>query len=181
MSRSVPLPVPDGPAPRGTPQVYAFVDLTYAELHAIARGMLRSQASGITLQATVLLHDAFVRMAARAEGWNDRQHFVRSIACAMRSVLVDYIRKRNRREPTQSARELDVLVEGLEIVTGDLLKLNEALEALGQFDPNAVRLIELHYFTALSVEECADIVGLSKRQTERELQIARGWLRQRMS
>ncbi|MBL8861120.1 MAG: sigma-70 family RNA polymerase sigma factor [Planctomycetes bacterium] len=179
-------PIPSDPARDARPSrpshLDELFDLTYAELHRIARGLLRSPTSGGTHQATSLMHEAFVRMASRSEGWNDREHFVRSIACAMRRILVDHARARAARGVRRDGgSELDALVAGVEAVSGDLVRLDEALEALGRLDPDAVRIVELRYFASLSVEECAAALGISTRQVERELQFARGWLRGRLS
>lgn len=183
LMESLPLPPPGAKVvAHAPPSIEALVDLTYAELHMMACRLMRSQSRAQTLQATSLLHEAFVRLASRADGWNDKEHFVRSIACAMRNILVDHARARAVRGTRRGDdKDLDALVDDCEVVTGDLVRLNEALDALGLLDPDAVRIIELRYIASLSVAECAAAMGLSKRQAERDLQFARGWLRLRLT
>ncbi len=157
----------------------------YHELRRLAHRQMRGQPPGHTLQTTGLVHEAFLRLrAADPQAWNDRAHFLRSAAQAMRSVLVDHARARKTekrggdrgREPLDAA-ELDRVVAAYEASHLDVLALDEALDRLEADDPELAELARLRFFAGLTVPEVADVVGVSVPTVERRWRVARAALR----
>ncbi len=143
-----------------------LMPLVYQELRALAASRLAQEQPGQTLQATALVHEAYLRLVGRdaAAHWNSRAHFFAAAAEAMRRILVDQARRkqadkrggRGRRVPLEAA---DV---GLTSPADELLDIDEALTRLAAEDPQAARLIQLRYFSGLSIEDAAEVVGVSR-------------------
>ncbi len=156
-----------------------LLPLIYEQLHAIAHRQ-RARSGGFeTINTTALVHEAYEKLVRGDAGWNDRQHFFRVAARVMRSVLVDYARAQHaqKRGGKEAPVSLDVLggdVPGLR--TEEVLGVDEALEKLARIDPEQVQLVELRYFTGLSIPEAAAVLGMSERTAKRRWTVARAWL-----
>lgn len=152
----------------------------YAELRARAERCLRGQPPGLTLQTTALVHEACLRLFGRERlESEDRGHLLALASTAMRSVLVDHARTRNRVKRTAPGQRvpLDGISVAYEDRAVDLLALDEALERLGRFDPPMARAVELHFFGGLSLEETARMLALPQRSFDRRWAATRAWLR----
>jgi RNA polymerase sigma factor (TIGR02999 family) len=151
----------------------------YAQLRAAARAQLRHERSDHTLQATALVHEAYLRLVAGGyPTWNDRQHFFRAAAEAMRRILVEYARRRRRvkrgRNPVRvSLSDVDSVAQH---DPEQILALDEAIRRLEEQDPSAVDVVRLRFFAGLSVEETARLLDVSERTVKREWAFARAWL-----
>jgi RNA polymerase sigma factor (TIGR02999 family) len=144
---------------------------------------MRAQPPGHTLQATGLVHEAYLRLVNhQPAGWNGRGHFFAVAAKAMRSILVDHARARGAAKRGGGADPLTL--EDVEAVAeGEVpvLDLDEALSRLAQLDPRKGSLVELRYFGGLSIEETAEVLGLSPATVKREWRTARAWLRRELT
>lgn len=155
----------------------AVLPHVYEELRRIAARQFR--ANGHTLQPTVLVHDAFLRLVERNEiPWRNRAHFYGVAARAMRQVLVDYLRRRDRLKRGGDASRVTLIdnLIGETPSTIDLLALHDALERLEQLDPEKVRIVELRFFGGLSIAETADVLEISPASVVRRWRRARAWL-----
>lgn len=156
--------------------------ILYDELRRMAVRYMRQESAGHTLQATALVHEAYARLAGADLPLQNRAHFLAFMARLMRQILVDHARAR------KSAKRGD----GLQRVTLDesvalssdsdavVLELDQVLEELSQFDDLKCRIIELRFFGGLTYEEAAEALGISKTTLDRELRLAKAWLRHRM-
>jgi RNA polymerase sigma-70 factor, ECF subfamily len=157
--------------------------LVYFKLKQLARGHLRGERQGHTLQATDLVHEAYLRLAAAEMSWQNRAHFFGVAAQAMRRILVDHARARraqkrgdgHRKVPLDAA--LFVPAEQCEY----LVEIDEALRKLSAIDQRQARVVELRFFADLSVEETADVLGCSDRTVKREWRMAQAWLRRELA
>jgi RNA polymerase sigma factor (TIGR02999 family) len=161
-----------------------LIPLVYEELHRLARQQMRHERPDHTLQATALLHDAYLRLVNQPERtWRNRAHFIAVAAQVMRRILIDHARAR-RTAKRDGARHRVPLEEHL-LLTRDqpdeLIALNDALERLAQFDTRQSRVVELRYFGGLSVDETAEALGMSPRTVKREWCVARAWLHREVS
>jgi len=164
-----------------------LLPLVYEELRALARARMSHEQPGRTLQATGLVHEAYLRLVGeRDPGWNGKGHFFGAAARAMRRILVDQARSRGRqkRGGGLERRELDEA----EIVSpdpvgaqGDLLVVEEAVQRLERSDPRKGEIVNLRYFAGLSNEETAGALGLSVGTIEREWRFIKAWLRSVLS
>ena len=148
----------------------------YGELRELAQGYMKHQAPEHTLQPTALVHEAYLRMCrGAARPWNDRQHFLRLASRVMRQVLVDHARIKlsAKRKALGERTRLEALVDVYEQRSGGLLELETALLRLERRDPQVVRLIELRFFGGHSIEETAELLGVSERQIRRRWAAAR--------
>ena len=153
--------------------------LIYEELRRLARRYMRSERPGHTLQATSLVNEAFVRMAGGAGGpWQDRAHFFAAAATQVRRILVQHARARSaeKRGGGIARADLDVDQVPSDPASDELLAVDEALRKLAENDPRKARLVELRFFTGLSIEETAEVLGVSTRTLAREWALARAWL-----
>lgn len=147
-----------------------LLPLLYGELHELARGHMHHQRPEHTLQPTALVNEAYLRLCrGAARPWADRRHFLRLASRVMRQVLVDHARAKHsdKRRPTGERTELESLVDAYDARSGGLVELEEALTRLEARDPQAVRLIELRFFGGHSMEETAELLGVSERQARR--------------
>jgi RNA polymerase sigma factor (TIGR02999 family) len=153
--------------------------LLYGELRALAGAAMERDRAGHTLQPTAIVHEAWIKLAAPGGlAANDREHFLALAARAIRQVLIDHARGRQRekrgagREPLSLAGE--AVPAGLPEI--DVLALEEALERLDRYSPLKARIVELRFFAGLSIDEVARVVGLSASSVDREWSFARAWL-----
>lgn len=156
-----------------------LMPLVYAELRKRAAAYLRRERPGHTLQPTALVHEAYVRMVGQDRAaWKNRAQFFGVAACMMRRILVDHARalnvaKRSGRLINVELRDDHAVVAAPDI---NVLALDEALTRLAAFDARKTAVAELRFFSGLSVEETAQVLGLSVATVEREWQVARAWL-----
>ena len=160
-------------------QAGEILPLVYDELRKLASRKLAREAAGQTLQATALVHEAWLRLGGnRQPPWQNEAHFFAAAAAAMRRILVDNARrKRTRRHGGDLER---VSIEELELAanTSDdqLLAIHEALDRLAAHDPVKAELVKLRYFAGLSLEEAAKVLGFSEPTAKRYWAYARAWL-----
>jgi len=165
----------------GDPSAAAgLLPLVYDELRKLAAARLADEKPGQTLQATALVHEAYLRLVDgdRARHWESRAHFFAAAAEAMRRLLIDQAR-RKRRPKHGGGRTRLSLDEALclrETPDDDLLALDEALQRLAREEPAKAELVKLHYFAGLSLEEAGRAVGVSHRTAKRHWAYARAWL-----
>ena len=166
--------------------VYArdeLVPLVYHELRKRASGYLRHERPDHTLQATALVHEAFMRLAGQDRvAWQNRGHFYAVAAQMMRRILVDHARERRAaKRPDAALRtELDDRIPAADQPEHVLL-LDEALNELSTMDPRQGQIVELRYFGGLSEQEVADTLSVSRATVTREWRRARAWLYHRMT
>jgi RNA polymerase sigma factor (TIGR02999 family) len=166
---------------QGDPQASEqLLPLVYEELRKLAAARLAQEKVGQTLEATALVHEAYLRLVdtARAQHWDCRGHFFSAAAEAMRRILVDQARRKRRPKHGGDRKRID-LNEALSIsdaTDDDVLALHEALEQLAREEPAKVELVKLHFFAGLSLEEAGAILGISERTAKRHWAYARAWL-----
>lgn len=156
-----------------------LVPLVYAELRAAARAHLRAERADHTLQPTALVHEAYLRLfAGHYPAWNDRQHFFRAAAEAMRRILIEHARKRARvkRGGNPIRLSLSDIDAAAQQEPAALLALDEAIRRLEEQDPTTAQVVHLRFFAGLSVEETAQLLEVSPRTVKREWAYARAWL-----
>jgi RNA polymerase sigma-70 factor, ECF subfamily len=161
-----------------------LMELLYADLKRRAAAYLRAERPGHTLQPTALVNEAYLRLVDQKRVvWQNRAHFLGVAAQMMRRILVDHARNRNARKRggtkahvTLDERLLPGLAPGLE-----LLALDEALAELSALDPQQGRIVELRAFGGLSVEDTAEVLGLSSATVKRHWAFAQAWLRSRLA
>jgi RNA polymerase sigma factor (TIGR02999 family) len=161
----------------------SLMPLVYDELRRIAAGYIRRERPGQTLQATALVNEAFVRLAAeKPRPFANRTHFLAIAALSMRQILVQRARARNAAKRGGAPQRV-TLDEGAmisEAPSVDVLALDEALTRLAALDSELARIVELRYFGGLTVEETAEAVGSSPATVKRQWVIARAWLKRAM-
>jgi RNA polymerase sigma factor (TIGR02999 family) len=168
---------------RGDPHAAEqLLPLVYDELRKLAAHRLAQEKPGQTLDATALVHEAYIRLAdvKNAQPWNSRGHFFAAAAEAMRRILVDQARrKRSRKGGGELARQnIDDLEIALPEVPEDLVALDEALNKLAATDKMAADLVQLRFFAGLPLPEAAKLLGISPRTADRLWAYARAWLHQ---
>lgn len=156
----------------------------YTELRAIAGKYMAQERADHTLQPTAVVHEAYVRLCgSTAQHWENRAHFFAAAAEAMRRILIDHARrKRSRKRGGDHTRVAlpDVAGKGAEHIE-DLLSMDEALESLGEHDPEMARVVKLRFYAGLSVNETAQALDTSPRSVNRAWTGARAWLRREMT
>src|SRR5262249_32680762 len=159
------------------------IPLVYHELRRLAASYLRAQRHGHTLQPTALVHEAYLRLVARASaGWDDRAHFLNLAASIMRQVLVDHARTKvaAKRGGARTKVEFNDTLNYSDEKAADLVALDDVLHGLAAFDKRKARVVELRYFGGLSVEEIAGTLGVSVATVGRETRYAEAWLRREL-
>jgi RNA polymerase sigma factor (TIGR02999 family) len=156
-----------------------LLPLVYDELRRLAAQKLAREAAGQTLDATALVHEAYLRLIGNDNdrSWNDRGHFFAAAAQAMRRILVDNARRKRaqKRGPNLQRQPLDA-VAAPEIDV-EVVALDEALQKLAEADPIKARLVELRYFAGLTGEQAAKVLNISPATADRHWAYARAWLR----
>lgn len=154
--------------------------LVYEELRHQAARYLRRERPGHTLQTTALIHEAYLRLIdAKDVRWQSRAHFFAVAANLMRRILVDHARRRdaNKRGGSQIRLTFDEVLAVSKNSEVDLLAIDEALDKLAAIDEQQARVVELRFFSGLSVEETAAALGVSPKTVKRDWSVARAWLR----
>jgi RNA polymerase sigma factor (TIGR02999 family) len=161
-----------------------LLPLVYDELRRLAAQKLAHEASGQTLQATALVHEAYIRLVdvANAQHWNSRGHFFAAAAEAMRRILVENARRKGsiKRGGGRRPEELPESELLAPKPSDDLLALDEALTQLAESDSVAAELVKLRYFAGLTSQQAAEVLGMSVRTAERTWAYARAWLLKRL-
>jgi RNA polymerase sigma factor (TIGR02999 family) len=164
--------------PRAAEQL---LPLVYSELRRLAAVKMANESPGQTLQATALVHEAFLRLVDRdrPQDWNGRGHFFAAAAEAMRRILVERVRHKRSLKAGGGRRRQDLL--DIELAGGgsslDLLALNAALEKLEKQDARRAQVIKLRFFTGLTIAETAEVLGVSESTADNDWAYARSWLR----
>jgi RNA polymerase sigma factor (TIGR02999 family) len=157
-----------------------LLPLVYAELKRIAHQMMAQEPPGQTLQTTALVHEAWLRLtdAKNPQPWQSRAHFIAAAAEAMRRILIDRARRKLRQKHGGGQARLDAAEVDIAIETPpeELLAVNDALEKLAQREPRQAELVKMKYFARLTVEEAAQVLGISKTTAARDWEQARAWL-----
>ena len=160
-----------------------LANLAYPELRRIAMYQCRRENRSSTMQCTAVVHEAWLRLAQQQDAsWTDRAHFFAFVSRMMRSILIDYARakksvKRGGGVMPFSLAASDAISNPPEI---EVLELNAALEELEQLDPTQGRIVELRYFSGLSIPETAVALGISESTVKREWTVAKTWIRRRL-
>jgi RNA polymerase sigma factor (TIGR02999 family) len=157
-----------------------LIPVVYDELRRLANHYMRGERPDHTLQPTALVHEAYLRLIEqdRVE-WRNRAHFFGVAASLMRRILVDHARARltTKRGAAEQPVHLEEGFVFAEERSGELVALDEALQRLAEFDPRLGRIVELRFFGGLSVEDTAEVLGISPRTVKREWNTAKAWLR----
>ena len=166
---------------RGDPRAAEqLLPLIYEELRILAAGKLAHEKPGQTLQATALVHEAYLRLVGPDAGrnWDGRGHFFAAAAESMRRILVDNARRKRtgKHGGGRRRRDLDEVEIAAEVPAADLLALDEALTRLAAEDPAKAELVKLRYFAGLSIEDAARALGISPATAKRRWAYARAWL-----
>jgi RNA polymerase sigma factor (TIGR02999 family) len=161
-----------------------LLPLVYDELRKLAAQKLAYQAPGQTLQPTALVHEAYLRIAGDSNvSFEGRQHFFFAAARAMRDILVEQARRKAgpKRGGGQCRQELDDACAVVEPPSDDVLAIHEALGELEERDPLKAQIVLLRYFTGLTMDETAAVLGLAERTLDRHWRYLRAWLMKRLS
>jgi RNA polymerase sigma factor (TIGR02999 family) len=161
-----------------------LLPLVYAELHQLARARMARQPPGQTLTPTALVHEVYLRIAGDSDvTWEGRQHFFFAAARAMRDILVEQARRKvgPKQGGGQRRRELDEACAILEPPSDELLAVHEALAELEARDPLKGQIVLLRYFTGLTMDETATVLGVPERTLDRHWRYIRAWLMKRLS
>lgn len=170
---------------RGDPSAASqLLPLVYDELRQLAAEKMAQENPGQTLQATALVHEAYLRLVGSgdAQSWNSRGHFFAAAAEAMRRILIEQARRKGCRKRGGRLRRLDLAQVSLgdETAAGDLLALDDALAELERHDAGAARLVKLRFFAGLTHQQAAEALGIGRRAADRLWTLARTWLFQQL-
>jgi RNA polymerase sigma factor (TIGR02999 family) len=175
----------DGGDPHAAEQL---LPLVYEELRKLAAARLAQEKPGQTLQATALVHEAYLRLVGpeSKQQWDSRGHFFAAAAEAMRRILVEQARKKARLKRGGNRQRIhhndsELAVASPDSTEADILALDEALTRLSEQDPEKARLVELRYFAGLTVDQAAQALGISPATADRHWAYARVWLLREMS
>jgi RNA polymerase sigma factor (TIGR02999 family) len=161
-----------------------LMPIVYAQLHRLARAQLRGERPGHTLQATALVHEAYVRLVGQTRiRWQNRAQFFGTAAQLMRRILVDHARERRsaKRGGGATRVELDEAFSAAQARDVDLLALDAALERLERLDARQSRLVVLRFFGGLTVDEVAEVLEISPATAKRDWLTAKMWLRRELT
>lgn len=154
-----------------------LMPLVYEELRTLARARLSHRPPGMTIQPTALVHEAYLKLVASGDpGWDSRAHFFGAAAQAMRNILVDQARRKKSLKRGGDARRVDDFELLIEPPSEDILALDEALTALEKRDERKARIVMLHYFSGLTLEETAAALKISVPTVQREWRFTRSLL-----
>jgi RNA polymerase sigma factor (TIGR02999 family) len=160
--------------------------LVYQELRQLAAQRMSKEAPGQTLQATALVHEAYLRLVGGEEQhWSNRRHFFSAAAEAMRRILIENARRKKSLRRGGGLKRVDidkaVVAKDNDISPDDLIALDEALEKLSDEDKVSAELIKLRFFAGLTIEQAANILGIPRRTADRNWAYARAWLYREIS
>jgi RNA polymerase sigma factor (TIGR02999 family) len=168
---------------RQPPRTDELAPLVYDELRRVAAAYMRRERPGQTLQATALVHEAYLRLADAGTPWTDKRHFIGIAARSMRQILVERARARGAQKRWAGLNRV-TLTDALAVAAdaaGMLPALDEALTRLEAIDAEQARIVELRYFAGLTIEETADALGISPATLKRRWAMARAWLFRELS
>ena len=171
------IPVTDKPA------LDDLMPVVYDELHRLAQRYLSRERAGHTLQTTALVHEAYLRLVdQKSVNWQNRAQFFGIAAQMMRRILINHARERNaqKRQAYATKISLDDAVGLFEKRELDLVALDEALNELAALDPQQAQIVELRFFGGLTIEEVAEVLGISPATTKRDWDSAKLWLRRQL-
>lgn len=155
-----------------------LLPLVYQELRRVAAQKMARETPGQTLQATALVHEAWMRVGGESQSWENRAHFFGAAAEAMRRILIEQARRKNAQR--HGGRHERVNIDEVEIVAAvqddELLAVHEALEKLAAHDAQKAELVKLRYFAGLTIDEAAEVLGISTPTAKRCWTYARAWL-----
>lgn len=157
-----------------------LLPMIYQELRKLAASKLAQEPAGQTLEATALVHEAYIRLVDSEEKqkWNHRGHFFAAAAEAMRRILVEKARRKQTVKHGGEAQRVEMDDERLvcSVPSEQIVALDEALEEFGQEEPEKAHLVKLRFFAGLSIEEAAEVLGISRATAARHWTYARAWL-----
>jgi RNA polymerase sigma factor (TIGR02999 family) len=165
------------------PKAEDVAPLVYDELRRVAAAYMRRERPGQTLQATALVHEAYLRLAQAGTPWTDRRHFVGIAARSMRQILVERARARGAHKRWGGMNRVS-MTDSLALASDPevmLPALDEAIRKLEQIDAEQAKIVELRYFAGMSVEEAADAMDISPATLKRRWALARAWLFRELS
>jgi RNA polymerase sigma-70 factor, ECF subfamily len=169
-----------GELTKGNPEAGPkLIPLVYDELRRLADGYMRRERTGHTLQATALVHEAYLKLLGQhSVDWQNRAHFFGIAAQVMRRVLIDHARRhvRDKRGGGKEAVPLDEALVFSPERSSEFLELDSALERLAERDARLAKIVELRFFGGLTVEETAEVVGISPKTVKRDWTVAKAWL-----
>ncbi len=161
-----------------------LLPLVYEELRKLAAQRMKAESPDHTLQPTALVHEAYLRLVGNADShWQSRGHFFAAAAVAMRRILIDHARAKRADKRSGDRQRVPLqAIESMSIAApDDLLLLDETLLALATHDPLSAKLVELRYFAGLSVEQAAEVLGISTATAFRHWSFARAWVHSQIS
>jgi len=155
-----------------------LLPIVYEELRRLAAAFFRDQKAGGTLQPTALVHEAYLKLVDQSIQWSSRNQFFVVAAKAMRSILVDHARGKNRKKRGGGRQRLALSADPSSPDTDDLPidAIDEALTRLAELDERKARLVELRFFGGLTLQQAADVLGLSRTTASEDWRMARAWL-----
>ena len=165
------------------PKADEVAPVVYDELRRVAAAYMRRERPGQTLQATALVHEAYLRLAQAGAPWHDQRHFVGIAARSMRQILVERARARGARKRWGGMNRVSI-TDSLALAADPetmLPALDEAIDKLEKLDPEQAKIVELRYFAGMSVEEAADVMHISPATLKRRWALARAWLFRELS
>jgi len=155
----------------------------YSELRALSESYLAHERPDHTLEATAVVHEAYVRLAGRERQWVDRAHFFRAAAKTMRHILLKHAER--HRAQKRGGGDRGIPLSETQVVCDDasveVLALNEALQRLAEIDAQKVRVVELRFYAGCTIDETAETLGISPRAVDRDWRFARAWLGRELS
>ena len=153
-------------------------DLLYSELRRLAQRHLMKERPEHTLQATALVHEAYLKLVDGQQDWQNRAHFFAIASSAMRRILVDHARAKHAAKRPDSQKQLDL--DEVVLLSNDhqlnVIAVDLALQRLSQLDARQSRIVELRYFGGLSAEEAAEVLGVTTITVQRDWAVAKAWL-----
>jgi RNA polymerase sigma factor (TIGR02999 family) len=165
------------------PPAHDLAPLVYQELRRLAAAYMRRERPGQTLQATALVHEAYIRLAAAGTPWTDKRHFIGIAARSMRQILVERARARGAQKRWAGLNRVS-MSDSLAVAADPesmLPALDEALTRLEAIDAEQARIIDLRFFAGFSIEEAADAMGMSPATLKRRWSLARAWLHRELT
>jgi RNA polymerase sigma factor (TIGR02999 family) len=156
-----------------------LIPLVYQELRKLAAWRLAQERPGQTLQATALVHEAYLRLVGNPDAhWENKRHFFAAAAEAMRRILIESARRKNcqKRGGDWRRTEMDICDLGCDCPTDEVQQVHEVLDQFAEIDPESAELVKLRFFAGLTQEQAAKILGISKRTADSRWAFARAWL-----